>query len=226
MKLLLAEDETDLARALVAVLSRSGYDVDAVENGAEAVENAENNAYDCMVFDIMMPVMDGIEALKRIRRTGDKTPVIMLTAKAEIDDRIVGLDAGADDYLTKPFAMGELMARIRSLTRRNTSYTPTKLTVGKVVLDTEDQELKNENSIRLGGRESKLMEFFMLNPYKEIGTKEIYEKVWENDDDRPEGKPEDVVWMYVSFLRDKLKAIDADIYIDGEQGGNFKLSTK
>jgi DNA-binding response OmpR family regulator len=118
------------------------------------------------------------------------------------------------------------MARIRSLTRRNTSYTPTKLTVGKVVLDTEDQELKNENSIRLGGRESKLMEFFMLNPYKEIGTKEIYEKVWENDDDRPEGKPEDVVWMYVSFLRDKLKAIDADIYIDGEQGGNFKLSTK
>ena len=208
MKLLLAEDETDLARALVAVLSRSGYDVDTVENGVEAVENAENNAYDCMVFDIMMPVMDGIEALKRIRGTGDKTPVIMLTAKAEIDDRIVGLDAGADDYLTKPFAMGELMARIRSLTRRNTSYTPTKLTVGKVVLDTEDQELKNENSIRLGGR------------------KEIYEKVWENDDDRPEGKPEDVVWMYVSFLRDKLKAIDADIYIDGEQGGNFKLSRK
>ena len=149
MKILLAEDETDLARALVAVLNHSGYEVDAVEDGEEAVKKAKEEAYDCMIFDIMMPKKDGIGALREIRATGDVTPVIFLTAKSEVDDRIAGLDAGADDYLTKPFAMGELLARIRSMTRRAGAFTPTKLSFGKVSLDIEEQELVFENSIRL-----------------------------------------------------------------------------
>lgn len=129
MKILLAEDEKELSRALTAILEHSKYSVDAAYNGAEALELANSNAYDAMIFDIMMPKMDGIELLRRIRESGNYTPVIMLTAKSEIDDRITGLDAGADDYLSKPFAMGELLARLRSMTRRSTSYTPVRLTV-------------------------------------------------------------------------------------------------
>ena len=141
MRLLLAEDEKEMSAALSAILTHSGYDVDAVYDGQAAVEKALSQSYDCMIFDIMMPKKDGVQALKEIRDKGNMTPVIMLTAKAEIDDRITGLDAGADDYLTKPFAMGELLARLRSLTRRSTSYAPSKLTVGNVELDVEEQEL-------------------------------------------------------------------------------------
>ena len=137
MRILLAEDEKELSRALTAILEHSKYAVDAVYDGLAAVESAENNAYDAMIFDIMMPKLDGIEALKQIRSHGNFTPVLLLTAKAEISDRIVGLDAGADDYLTKPFAMGELLARIRSMTRRAGDYTPKKLRVGSVTLDME-----------------------------------------------------------------------------------------
>ena len=118
MRLLLAEDEKEMSAALVAILTHSGYEVDAVYDGQAAVDKALSQSYDCMIFDIMMPKKDGVQALKEIREKGNMTPVIMLTAKAEIDDRITGLDAGADDYLTKPFAMGELLARLRSLTRR------------------------------------------------------------------------------------------------------------
>ena len=220
MKLLLAEDEVDLARALVAVLQHSGYEVEAVENGEEAVDKARESAYDCMIFDIMMPKLNGIEALKKIRASGNVAPVIFLTAKSEVDDRIAGLDAGADDYLTKPFAMGELLARIRSLTRRNTSYTPTRLNFGRVSLNVEEQELVSGNSIRLAGREAKLMEFFMLNPEKRLSTEEIFVHVWE---DEKEGNRE-IVWVYISYLKSKLEAIDADICIDGKEGESFVLT--
>jgi len=251
MKILLAEDEVALAKPLVTILEHSGYEVTHVENGEDAVNMAKASMYDCMVFDIMMPVMDGIEALTLIREAGDKTPVILLTAKAEIDDRITGLDAGADDYLTKPFAMGELLARIRSLTRRNKTYTSKNLSYGNVSLNIDDQELKREDAIRLPGREARLMEVFMLNPEKTLGFEEIYSKVWKdgesgekaensksNKNDKSdkieengdaannaeeEGNPKDVVWMYVSLLRGKLKAIDADIFIEDEEGEEFKL---
>ncbi len=219
MKLLLAEDESELARALIAVLSHSGYEVDAVENGEDAVAKAKEDVYDCMIFDIMMPKMDGITALKEIRNSGNVSPVIFLTAKSEIDDRISGLDAGADDYLTKPFAMGELLARIRSMTRRAGSYTPTKLVFGKVSLNIEEQELSYQNSIRLSGREAKLMEFLMLNPEKELSTLEIYHHVWDDDRDKDIG----VVWVYISFLKNKLRSIGADIDIEGEEGKSFQL---
>ena len=219
MKILLAEDEKELSRAVTAILEHAKYAVDAAYDGTEALALAENNAYDVMIFDIMMPKMDGIELLKRIRQSGNYTPVIMLTAKSEIDDRITGLDAGADDYLTKPFAMGELLARLRSMTRRSTSYTPTKLHVGSVTLDTEEQEMRSENSIRLAGKEARLMEYLMQNAGKSLSTEELFRHIWGKD----ENAETKIVWMYISFLRNKLRAINADLVIEGEQNGSFAL---
>lgn len=222
MKLLLAEDEKAMSMALVAVLEHSGYEVDAVYDGMAAVEKGRNNTYDCMIFDIMMPKLDGIGALKELRSSGDTTPVIMLTAKAEVDDRITGLDAGADDYLTKPFAMAELLARIRSMTRRSTTFTPSKLAVGHVELDVEEQELSCKNAIRLANKETKLMKFFMLNMGKSLSTEVIFAHVWKDEED----VTEDIVWIYVSYLREKLTAIQADIQILGEKNGTFLLQAK
>lgn len=222
MKLLLAEDERDMSAALVAILQHSGYDVDAVYDGQAALEKGQNNTYDCMIFDIMMPKRSGLEVVKELRDGGDVTPVIMLTAKAEIDDRITGLDAGADDYLTKPFAMGELLARIRSMTRRNNTFTPSKVVAGHVELDVEEQSLACKNSIRLANKEAKLMKFFMLNTGKPLTTDILFAHVWQDEDDVDAS----IVWIYVSYLREKLEAIDADIEIIGEKGKEFVLSVK
>lgn len=220
MKILLAEDEEQLSRAVSVVLQHMGMDVDTAENGQIAVELAEKNVYDCMVFDIMMPVMDGIEALKRIRSEGNRSPVIMLTAKAEIDDRVTGLDAGADDYLTKPFAMKELVARIRSQARRSESYTPKVLTIGSVHLDTDLAELKAENSVRLSQKEMDLCEFFMLNPDKDFTQEQIFEKVWAREKDAGE----EIVWVYISYLKAKFQAIGSKLTIEGKKGGPYRLS--
>lgn len=222
MKILLAEDEKAMSMALVAVLEHSGYEVDAVYDGMAAVEKGQSHTYDCMIFDIMMPKLDGIGALKELRRSGDTTPVIMLTAKAEVDDRIIGLDAGADDYLTKPFAMAELLARIRSMTRRSTTFTPSKLAAGNVELDVEEQELSCKNAIRLANKETKLMKLFMLNMGKALTTDAIFSHVWNGEDD----VTEDVVWIYVSYLREKLTAIQANVQIIGEKNGTFLLQAK
>ena len=218
MDILLAEDERDLSRALVAVLEHSGYSVTPVYDGEEAVEMAKSNAYDCMIFDIMMPRMDGITALGIIREGGDTTPVLLLTAKAEMDDKVTGLDAGADDYLTKPFVMVELLARIRSLTRRRGEYSPKKISFGSVTLDVSGQELVSENSVRLAGMEASLMEFLMMNPNKSFTTEEIFSHVWKDEDSSP-----DVVWVYISYLRNKLKSISGNIEIVGAKDGSFEL---
>ena len=218
-KILLAEDEKELQKAEVTVLQISGYEVDAVNNGKEAVEAAKTNIYDCIILDIMMPVMDGIEALTAIRASGNVTPVILLTAKSEVDDRITGLDAGADDYLTKPFAMKELLARIRSMTRRNETYTPSTLSIGNVTLNVDQQEIAVENAIRLASKESKLMAFLIFNAGKEISTQEIFNHVWQGD---PEADL-DIVWIYISYLRKKLESIDANIFIQGERNQSFTL---
>ncbi len=222
MRLLIAEDEEQLSRAVAAVLTHTGYQVDTAANGAEAVELASENAYDCMIFDIMMPVMDGIEALSKIREKGDITPVILLTAKAEVEDRIQGLDAGADDYLTKPFAMGELAARIRSATRRKESFTPKMLQMGNISLNMEQQELKAVNSIRLAKKESSLLEYFLLNREKELSVDEIFKRVWADEPDMNR----EVVWVYVSYLRNKLVSVSADVTITGEKTGPYRLSAK
>ncbi|MBQ6165522.1 MAG: response regulator transcription factor [Clostridia bacterium] len=220
MKLLLAEDEKDLSRALAAVLNHSGYDVTAVYDGEAAVEAAKINAYDVMVFDIMMPKMTGLEAVRAIRQNSDMTPVLFLTAKSEVDDRIVGLDAGADDYLTKPFAMGELLARVRSLTRRSTVYGSKELRFGAVLLDVEHLEMKSANSIRLANKEAHMMEYLMLNPNKYIGTDELFNHIWSDEPETDKG----IVFVYVSFLNNKLRSIDADIKISADDSGNYILN--
>jgi len=222
MKILLAEDEHDMSAALAAILAHSGYEVDAVYDGQAAVEKAQSNVYDCFILDVMMPKLSGVDALKYLRDSGDTTPAIMLTAKAEIDDRITGLDAGADDYLTKPFAMGELLARIRSMTRRNDSYTPAKLSVSSVELDIEEQELSCKNTIRLSSKETKLMKFFMLNEGKKLPTEIIFAHVWKDDKEVDES----IVWVYISYLREKMAAIGANIKIEGNKGQEFLLAVK
>ena len=219
MRLLLAEDEKEMSRAVTAVLVANGYEVDAVYDGLEALEKARQNAYDAMIFDIMMPKMDGMTALREIRSTGDVTPVIFLTAKSELDDRVEGLDAGADDYLTKPFALKELLARVRSMTRRKGDYTPKSITLGRVTLKIEEGELSAENAVRLAGKELKLMEFFMRNPGKEFTTEELFSHIWQNEPEQEIG----IVWMYISFLRTKLKSVYADLEITGSEGRSFCL---
>ncbi len=218
MKILLAEDEKDMSAALVAILTHSGYEVDPVYDGEAAVQMAQQHSYDCMVFDIMMPKLDGVQALQQIRDGGDVTPVIMLTAKSEVADRINGLDAGADDYLTKPFAMAELLARLRAMTRRSTAFTPQKLQTGSVSLDVAEQELCSTNAVRLSAKETKLMQLLMLNADKDLTTGEILSRVWPDEEE-----DEKIVWIYISYLKEKLAAIDADITITGGEGGPFRL---
>lgn len=218
MKILLAEDEKDMSAALVAILTHSGYEVDPVYDGEAAVQMAQRHSYDCMVFDIMMPKLDGVQALQQIRDGGDVTPVIMLTAKSEVADRINGLDAGADDYLTKPFAMAELLARLRAMTRRSTAFTPQKMQIGSVSLDVAEQELCSTNAVRLSAKETKLMQLLMLNADKDLTTGEILSRVWPDEEE-----DEKIVWIYISYLKEKLAAIDADITITGGEGGPFRL---
>ena len=221
MKILLAEDEQQLSRVLETAMIHEGYQVDTVFDGQEAVDLAKENAYDLMILDIMMPVKTGIEALKEIRQTGNTTHVIMLTAMSEVDDKVTGLDAGADDYLTKPFSLKELLARLRSMSRRVATFTPNLLQIGQTSLNVGEHELISSNSIRLAGKESKMMEFLMLNAQKSLSTQEIFRHVWSKDED--EDLDEGFVWIYISYLRQKLKAIHADLAILGEEGGSFTL---
>jgi len=221
MKILLAEDEQQLSRVLETAMTHEGYQVDTAFDGQEAVDLAKENAYDLMILDIMMPVKTGIEALKEIRQTGNTTHVIMLTAMSEVDDKVTGLDAGADDYLTKPFSLKELLARLRSMSRRVATFTPNLLQIGQTSLNVGEHELISFNSIRLAGKESKMMEFLMLNAQKSLSTQEIFRHVWSKDED--EDLDEGFVWIYISYLRQKLKAIHADLAILGEEGGSFTL---
>ena len=219
MKILVTEDEEDLSEVIAAFLEHEGYDVDVAFNGREALDKLKTTHYDALVMDIMMPVMDGIEALSLMRKNNDHTPVLLLTAKTEVDDRVTGLDAGADDYLTKPFAMKELTARIRSLTRRKEDYDTRIISVSNIQLDVMEGTLTGRNSISLGSKETKLLEFFMQNPNEYIEEKVILEKVW--DDEADAGK--ETVSMYISFLRSKLSAVGADITIISESEGEVDM---
>lgn len=222
MKILLAEDEAQLNRVVTVAMQKSGYEVDSVFNGKEAVDKVKENAYDVIIMDIMMPVMDGLEAVKEIRAMGDKTFIVMLTAKSEIDDKVTGLDVGADDYLTKPFSLKELLARLRSRERRSEDYNGNQeLNYNDLKLDLSAQELSSNNSISLSKQETSLMRYFLLNPGKDLSTKELFNHVWKDDDET-----EDVVWVYVSYLRSKLQSIGAHVKIAGERGGSFSLTRR
>lgn len=219
LKLLLAEDTQDLNRALTAVLRHEEYDVDSVFDGEEALRRLQAGAYDAVILDIMMPKRDGLEVLTDMRSAGNTTPVLLLTAKAEIDDRVTGLDAGADDYLTKPFAMKELLARIRSLTRRHTQYSGDELRLGNLTLNAERFELRAENAVRLSIKEFELMQLLMRNSGRPLETAFILQHVWSGD----ENAGEDTVWLYICYLRNKLVSIAAQVTLEGVPGGSFAL---
>lgn len=220
MKILLAEDEKQLSRVLIMAMKSVGYDVDLVFNGQEAVEHAQANAYDVMIFDIMMPVKTGLEALKEIRATSDRTYVIMLTAMAEIDDKVTGLDAGADDYLTKPFSLKELLAQLRSLERRTEEYDSDVLAFGDLKVDQSEQRLASHNSMSLSGKETRLLSYFILNADKELSTQQLLNQAWDSD----ENADAEDVWIYISYLRQKLQAVGSSTIIDGQKGGPYQLS--
>jgi DNA-binding response OmpR family regulator len=220
MYLLLAEDERDLSKALVAVLTKNNYTVDAVYNGRDAFDYASMTDYDGIILDIMMPYMDGIEVLKKLRSKGIQTPVILLTAKAEVNDRIEGLDAGADDYLPKPFVMGELLARLRAITRRKGEVAPNRLTFGNIILDSDTATLGNgSDNIRLTHKEYQIMEIFMSQPGNLISTERLLNKVWGYDTD----VEINVVWVAISSLRKKLQNLKADSEIEAVRGLGYTL---
>lgn len=220
MNILLAEDEKQLSRALVTAMQATGYHVDPAYNGQEAVDLAGQRAYDVIILDIMMPKLNGIEALKQLRQTGNKTYVIMLTAMAEIDDKVTGLEAGADDYLTKPFSLKELLARLRSLERRSEDYQEDVLNFADITLDNDEQRLESHNSISLSGKETKLLAYLMKNPGKAIESSILLDRGWDKDDEADETD----LWIYISYLRQKLQAVNAHVTIVGEKGGPFTLS--
>ena len=210
MRILIAEDEVAIARALKVMLEKNKYAVDLVHNGNDALDYMQATAYDALVLDIMMPGKDGIEVLKAARRSGNTTPALFLTAKAEVADRVAGLDAGADDYLPKPFAASEFLARVRALTRRSNSYASSALCFGNVTLDRGQYLLKTTlGEVRLNNKEYQLMELFLRHPRQVFSSEHLMEKVWGLDSEAEM----DVVWTYIGFLRKKLRQIGAEIEI-------------
>ncbi len=220
MKLLLAEDTSDLNRAVTAILKHEHYEVTSVLNGADALQSILETPYDGIILDIMMPGLSGLEVLREIRKRRITTPVLLLTAKAEIDDRVSGLDAGADDYLTKPFAMKELLARVRSMTRRGTVYAEDELHFSNITLSAESLALEAENTVRLSMKEYELMKALILNAGRALDTKYLLSHVWKSE---PEAD-EDTVWLYVSYLKGKLRAVSGKAVITGKRGGSCTLT--
>lgn len=219
MKILLAEDEAQLARVLKMAITTSGYQVDTVDNGQKVVDLAAANAYDVMILDIMMPVKSGLEALRELRAHGDRTYVIMLTAMAEEDDRVTGLDAGADDYLTKPFSLKELLARLRSLKRRVKTYDDQNLAFADLRLDSGEQVVESHNSISLSREETKMLQYLILNAGKKLSTADLFRRVWDDE----QAADEEDVWINISYLRHKLQSIQSTVEITGEKGGPYVL---
>lgn len=220
MRLLLAEDEEDMSNALVKILKSNNYSVDAVYNGNDALDYLESDIYDGAILDIMMPGMSGIEVLKEARANGVKTPVLLLTAKSEIDDRVEGLDSGADDYLTKPFAMKELLARVRALTRRREEVVDSLLEYGNVSLDRLTYQLTTpKGSAKLGNKDFQMLEMLITNPGQIISVDQFMDKIWGYDSDAELN----VVWVYISNLRKKLKSLEADITIKAHRGIGYSL---
>ncbi len=220
MKLLYAEDEISMSEAVVDILTYHKYNVDAVYNGADALAYAQAEQYDGIILDIMMPKLSGLEVLKQLRKKGNHTPILLLTAKVEIEDRIQGLDMGADDYLPKPFAMGELLARVRAMLRRKENFTPDILKVGNLALNRQSYELScNGQSFALPKLEYQLLELLMLNKGIYLSTEDLLTKVWGYDTDAELG----TVWVYISYLRKRLTALSANVVIRAKRNVGYRL---
>ena len=220
MRLLFAEDEKSLSRAITAILKKNHYEVDAVYDGEEALAYLECGTYDGAILDIMMPKKDGLTVLKEIRRQGINTPVLMLTAKAEIDDRVLGLDSGANDYLTKPFAAPELLARIRAMTRTQMTQNTPSLSFGNLSLNQTSFELSSPSaSYQLTNKEFQLLELLMANPGQVISSDRLFEKIWGYESDADPS----VIWVYISYLRKKLTALNASVRIRAIRNAGYRL---
>ena len=220
MKLLYAEDEIAMSEAITDILEYHHYSVDAVYDGADALAYAREGGYDGIILDVMMPKMDGFSVLRELRASGDRTPVLLLTAKAEVEDRITGLDLGADDYLPKPFATGELLARIRAMLRRREEFVPDILNCGDISLNTANAELRcGDESIVLPKLEFRLMELLMHNQGICLSTEDMLVKVWGYDTDADIGS----VWVYISYLRKRLAGIGSHVEIKARRGVGYTL---
>ena len=221
MRLLLAEDEHSLSKAILTILEKNNYSADAVYDGVEALEYLETGNYDGVILDIMMPRMDGITVLKKLRESGNLIPVLILTAKSEVDDKVLGLDSGANDYLTKPFNSKELLARVRAMTRSQSSQIASSLLqTGNITLNLATFEMSSPTgSFRLANKEFQILELLMANPRHLISTEHFMEKIWGYDSDAEIN----VVWVYISYLRKKLTALNADIQIKVTRNTGYTL---
>lgn len=220
MRILVADDEKEMAMVLQALLSREHYSVDVVYDGQDALDYGLAENYDCLVLDIMMPKLDGIQVLQKLRERGVTTPVLLLTAKGQVEDRIAGLDSGADDYLPKPFHNGELMARVRALTRRGKEYTPNVLSAGNITLDRASFTLTcGSASLRLSSKEFQVLELLLCRQGRPISTEEFMDRIWGYDSDAEIN----VVWAYLSYLRRKLEAVGANVRITARRGQGYVL---
>ena len=222
MRLLLAEDEISLSKALTAILSKNNFSVDAVYDGMDAVDYLMKGDYDCAILDVMMPKLNGFEVLKHIRKNGITIPVMMLTAKTQTDDKVEGLDLGANDYLTKPFESRELLARLRAITRTYTNTADNELKYGNVSLNRATCELTGPlGSIKLAAKEYQMMEYLMSNPGMLISTERFFDRIWGIDF---EGDI-NIVWTNLSYLRKKLQTIGADVRIKASRNQGYSLET-
>ena len=220
MRILVADDEPDMTMVLEALLQRERYSVDVVHNGQDALDYGLAENYDCLILDIMMPKLDGIQVLQTLRAKNISTPILLLTAKSQVEDRVAGLDSGADDYLPKPFDNREFIARVRALTRRGGEYTPSVLNVGNTTLDCSTFELKCGSScIRLGNKEFQMLELLMRQQGRLISTEQFLEHIWGYES----AAEINVVWAYISYLRRKLEAIGANIRISARRGQGYLL---
>lgn len=223
MRILLAEDERSLSRAIVALLEKHNYSADAVYDGQEALDYLEAENYDAVILDIMMPKLDGLSVLRMLRERGSQIPVLLLTAKSEVEDKVTGLDSGANDYLTKPFATAELLARIRAMTRTQSAQTDSRMSFGNITLNQTTYELSSPSgSFRLANKEYQMMELLLRNPRQLIPSERFLEKIWGYDSD----VELNVVWVYISYLRKKLTALQADIQIKATRNAGYSLEKK
>ena len=213
LKILLADDVEELAEAIGAMLEYNDYEVDIVYNGKDAFDKAKVGLYDCIILDVMMPIMDGFEVVKKLRKINVRTPIILLTAKSLVDDKVEGLDAGANDYLTKPFEKKELLARLRALTRVE-KENKEKYEIGNLIFDKESSQIsKGKMSLNLSKQECEIIEFFVKNPDRKISQDEFKQRIWTN-----EQKSDSIIPMYMTYLQEKFIALNANVkinYIDG-----------
>ncbi len=220
MRLLIVEDEKDLAEALGEILTMNKYSVDIVHDGEEALYYVEDCYYDGIILDVMIPKIDGFEVLRTIRERGNSVPVIMLTAKAETDDKVTGLDLGADDYLSKPFDTKELLARVRAITRREINKSGSELKRGNIILNQSTYEMTTESGkFTLANKEYQLMEMLLANPDKCLSTEKLMVKIWGYESD----SEINVVWVHISSLRKKLLSLNANIIIKSSRGRGYYL---